>query len=134
MRRVDSQTPHGLPHIRPKMGITVESHRRVRAAGKPSGEPLRKGETQSPTGCDSQEFDTEWGINFYRSFSISPHRLSRGTPTLFCIVSEKAPGSCGHFSPDPSEQARPGSGPYLESLDIVGPVKACPRVLRTITD
>jgi len=51
-RRVDSQTQHGLPHIHPKMGSTVESRWRVRAAGKPSDEPLRKGETQSLTVID----------------------------------------------------------------------------------
>jgi len=48
-QHADSQTLHGLPHIHPKVGSTVESPRRVRVAGKPSGEPLRKGETQSPT-------------------------------------------------------------------------------------
>jgi len=49
MRRVDSRTQHGLPHIHPKVGSTVEYRWRVRAAGKPSDEPLRKGETQSLT-------------------------------------------------------------------------------------
>jgi len=51
-RRVDSQTQHGLPHIHPKMGSTVESRWRVRAAGKPSDEPPRKGKTQSLTEFD----------------------------------------------------------------------------------
>jgi len=54
MRRVNSQTQHGLPNIHPKMGSTVESRWRVRAAGKPSDEPLRKGETQSPTAFHSR--------------------------------------------------------------------------------
>ena len=31
------------------MGSTVESRRRVRAAGKPYDEPVRKGKIQSPT-------------------------------------------------------------------------------------
>jgi len=48
-QHVDSQTSHGLSHIHPKIGGAVESCRRVRAADKPSGEPIRKGETQSPT-------------------------------------------------------------------------------------
>ena len=49
MRRIDSQTQHGLPHIHPKMGSTVKFRWRVRAVGKPSDEPLRKRETQSLT-------------------------------------------------------------------------------------
>lgn len=48
-QRVNSQKSHGLPYIRPKMGTTVESRRRVRAAGKLSDEPFRKGKTQSLT-------------------------------------------------------------------------------------
>ena len=34
--------------MHPKMGSTLESRGRVRVAGKPSDEPLRKGETKSP--------------------------------------------------------------------------------------
>ena len=37
--------------IHPKMGSTARLRGRVMAAGNPSDEPLRKGETQSPTGC-----------------------------------------------------------------------------------
>ena len=48
-RRVESQTQHGLPNIHQKMGSTVESRRWVRAAGKPSDGPLRRGETQGLT-------------------------------------------------------------------------------------
>ena len=44
MRRVNSQTQHGLPHIHPKMGSTVESRRRVRAAGL---EALRRAPSQA---------------------------------------------------------------------------------------
>ena len=35
--------------MHPKIGSTLKSRRRVRAAGKPSDEPLRKGETQRLT-------------------------------------------------------------------------------------
>jgi len=91
----------------------------------------RESFTAKEKDCDLQEFDTEWGTYVYRSFSIGPHRPSRCMLTLFCIVPEKAPGSCGHLSPDPPEQPRPGSGPYFESLDIVGPAKVCLRILRT---
>ena len=42
-RRADSTRIH------PKIGSTLKSRRRVRAAGKPSDEPLREGETQSLT-------------------------------------------------------------------------------------
>jgi len=41
---VDSTRAH------PKIGSTLKSRRRVRVAGKPFDEPLRKGETQSLTG------------------------------------------------------------------------------------
>ena len=63
--KADPTTPHPSPEIKysdatcqpltrtdfsrihPKMGSTLESRGRVGAAGKPSDEPLRKGETQS---------------------------------------------------------------------------------------
>ena len=38
----------GLPLIHPKLGSTLESWQTVRAAVKPSDEPLRKGETVRP--------------------------------------------------------------------------------------
>ena len=60
-QRVDSQTPHGLPHIHQKMGSTMESRRRVRAARKPSDVPLRKGETQSPT-APVEEDRPDWAL------------------------------------------------------------------------
>jgi len=48
------------------MGSTVGSRRRVRVAGKPSDEPLRKGETQSPT-----ELELSQG----ESVRLSPSRI-----------------------------------------------------------
>lgn len=36
-----------------------------------------------------RKFDTEWGTDVYRTFSIRPHRPSRRMLTLFCFVPEK---------------------------------------------
>ena len=51
---------HRLLWIHPKMGSTLESRGRVRAAGKPSDEPLRKGETQSPEVIGWHEFQSAY--------------------------------------------------------------------------
>ena len=45
--------------MHPKIGSTLGSRRRVRAAGKPSDEPRRKGETQSLTDFEPAQARTE---------------------------------------------------------------------------
>ena len=78
--KTDPTTPHPSPEVKcsdttclqqartdssrihPKMGSTLESRGRVRVAGKPSDEPLRKGETQSPDVVGVAE-DERWVLD-----------------------------------------------------------------------
>ena len=57
--------------MHPKMGSTLESRGPVRVAGKPSDEPLRKGETQSPQVREQTDQERTDVLN--RGFERHPH-------------------------------------------------------------
>ena len=70
---------HGLLWIHPKMGSTLESRGWVRVAGKPSDEPLHKGETQSP------EVNAHW---LTLGLTLVHTTIQHYNPNLFSSIDE----------------------------------------------
>lgn len=61
-QHVDSQTSHGLPHIHPKIGSTVQSRWRVRVAGKPSDGHSQGRNPKSDRYCTTTPIKLLWDL------------------------------------------------------------------------
>ena len=121
--RVDSTRIH------PKMGSTLKSYGRVKAAGKPSDEPLRKGETQSPS--PPVQFSPEANImqsqkvQAISTYSCSqkpcpPRRFVPNLRIIFIFINFNLQGSCAigtSLSPE-STLTRPETMCIARSLNI----------------